>query len=222
MVIILENFDVILFDLDGTVIDSEEGITKCVRYTLEKFGITENSRERLIRFIGPSLIYSFTEFYGFDKAQAEAAVAVYRERYSVTGIMECRVIDGIPEALKLLSESGKRIGLATSKPEVYAEKILKAFEIEKYFDVITGAELDGSRIDKADVIEECLRRMGYPDRKSVLMVGDRKHDIEGAKLCGVCSAGIPYNFTEPGEFEAAGAEYIFDSPVSLARAVLRL
>lgn len=216
----MKNFDVLLFDLDGTLTDSAEGIMNCAEHALNVMGITEPDRSRLLRFIGPPLVDSFMDFYGLSHEDALKAVAAYRERYPVKGIFENCVYEGIPEALELLKKGGKRLAVATSKPEVYAKRILEHFDLAKYFEVVTGAELSGERNAKSEVIAECLKRLGNPDKGTVLMIGDRKHDVEGAKLCGVRCAGVKFGYAEENELENAGAEYVFDTPIQLAEAVL--
>ncbi len=216
----MQNFDILLFDLDGTLTDSAEGIMNCAEYALNSMGISEPDRSRLLRFIGPPLIDSFMEFYGLSREDAVKAVAAYRERYPVKGIFENRVYEGIPEALELLKKGGKRLAVATSKPETYALRILEHFGLSEYFEVVTGAELSGRRNAKSEVIEECLKRLGSPDKSVVLMIGDRRHDVEGAKLCGVKCAGVKFGYAEEGELEKAGADFVFDTPAELANGVL--
>ena len=216
----MKNFDVLLFDLDGTLTDSAEGIMNCAEHALNVMGIVEPDRNKLLRFIGPPLVDSFMDFYGLSREDAMKAVAAYRERYPVKGIFENRVYEGIPEALELLKNGGKRLAVATSKPEVFALRILDYFDLAKYFEVVTGAELSGERNAKAEVIAECLKRLGNPDKETVLMIGDRKHDVEGAKLCGIASAGVKFGYAEKNELENAGADYVFDTPLQLAEAVL--
>lgn len=217
----MKKYDVILFDLDGTLTDSAEGIMNCAEYALNAMGITEPDRSRLLRFIGPPLVDSFMDFYGMSREDALKAVALYRERFPVKGIFENRVYEGIPEALDMLKKAGKRLAVATSKPEVYAKRILEHFELAEYFEVVTGAELSGERNAKSEVIEECLKRLGNPDKGTVLMVGDRKHDVIGAKACGVDCAGVKFGYAEENELENAGAICTFDTPIQLAEAVTK-
>ncbi len=216
----MRNFEILLFDLDGTLTDSAEGIMNCAEYALDAMGISEPDRSRLLRFIGPPLVDSFMEFYGLSSEDAAKAVVKYRERYTEKGIFENSVYDGIPEALELLKKGGKRLAVATSKPEAYANRILRQFGLSGYFEVVTGAELDGRRNAKSEVIEECLARLGSPDRNRVLMIGDRRHDVEGARLCGVKCAGVNYGYAEEGELEKAGAAFLFDTPLAMAEGLL--
>lgn len=200
----------ILFDLDGTLTNPELGITNCVMYALEKYGIKVEDRKSLHPFIGPPLLDSFQQFYGFSREQSEEAVKYYRERFGVKGLFENEVYDGVPELLQQLKEKGKVLVLATSKPEEYAVKILKHFDLEKYFDYIAGATMDGSRNEKADVIAYALQICGVEDVSEAVMVGDRKYDILGAREHGLDAIGVLFGFGEYEELQAAGATYIVE------------
>lgn len=204
--------EVILFDLDGTLTDSGPGITRCVQYALRHFGIEEPDTKKLECFIGPPLKEMFMEYAGLDDAQAEEAVAKYRERYTSKGIFENEVYEGIPELLQLCRDKGRILGVASSKPQVFVEQILEHFGLRQYFDVVVGAELDGRRTDKAEVIEEALHQLGCEkNRQNVLMVGDRKHDVEGAAACGLQCIGAAYGYGGREELEQAGAVYVADT-----------
>ncbi len=204
------SFRYLLFDLDGTLTDPKEGITKSVQYALAAFGVEEPDLDRLTCFIGPPLVDSFMEFYGFDREKARQAQAKYRERFAEKGIFENRVLPGIPELLRRLAGAGRVLALATSKPEVFAEKILERYGLAAYFTQTVGSGLDGSLGTKAEVIVEALRRLKLSpeEKRQVLMIGDRKHDIAGAKACGVASLGVRFGYAEEGELEAAGADFI--------------
>lgn len=201
----------ILFDLDGTLTDPKEGITKCVQYALHNAGIDEPDLNRLTRFIGPPLQRAFELFYGMDSAASARALAAYRERYAAAGILENLLYPPIPALLQRLQEAGAVLAVATSKPTVYARRILERFQLTPYFTSVIGSELDGRRVDKAEVIEEALRQLRVPSRSGAVMVGDREHDILGAKACGIPSIGVRYGYAAPGELERAGALYIADS-----------
>ncbi len=196
-------YDLILFDLDGTLTDSKEGIINCVNYALCACGLPERPEEELLCFIGPPLIDSFMEFCGMDRRQASFAVEKYRERFRDVGIYENRVYPGIGELLKALKAHGKTVALATSKPHVFADRILEQFALAQYFDFTTGAELDGTRNAKKDVIQTVLAQ--FPAAKSPVMIGDRAHDVLGAKACGIPCIGVAYGYAEPQELERAGA-----------------
>ena len=205
-------YKAILFDLDGTLTESGEGITKCVQYALEKLGKKEEHPENLQCFIGPPLKEQFMKYAGLSEEEGEKAVVYYRERYTTTGIFENRLYPKIPELLELLKINNKILAVASSKPEVYVKQILEHFQIADYFTAIVGSELDGRRTEKAEVIEEALRRMHLEEeRDKVLMVGDRSHDVQGAISCGLQCIGVAYGYGSREELEKAGAVYIADS-----------
>ena len=197
----------VLFDLDGTVADNGEGICKSAQYALDWFGIHHEPVENLRRFVGPPLQESFQVLYGFSPEKAKVAVEKYRERYRVKGVYENKLYPGIPALLEELSRRAV-VCLATSKPEVFSRKILEMGGVLPCFTRVVGSELDGRRTDKAEVIQEVLRQLGNPDRAQAIMVGDRKHDILGAKACGVESVGVEYGFAPEKELEEAGADHI--------------
>lgn len=201
----------VLFDLDGTVTDPEEGITKSVQYALQHFHIEVQDRRELYKFIGPPLKESFIEFYGLSEQQAEEALVKYRERFAVTGWRENIVYDGMERLLRRLHGEGKRIMLATSKPEVFAERILTHFGLRNYFEFVGGATLDDKRDHKADVIRYVLETNGISNREEVVMVGDRKFDILGAKEVGLASIGVLYGYGDRHELTVAGADRLADT-----------
>ena len=200
--------DIILFDLDGTLTDPKEGITNCVKYALESVGIYENDMGKLMRFIGPPLVDSFMEYYGYGRDEALRLVEKYRERFSTIGLFENALYDGVEEMLKKLKSEGKTLVLATAKPIIYAKRIMEHFDIAKYFDIMCGAELDGSVNHKHEVIELALKKLNNPDKARAVMVGDRKQDIDGAKLNGIKAIGVRFGYAEEGELEDAGSDYI--------------
>lgn len=210
-----------LFDLDGTVADNGEGILKSAQYALDAFGIYQEPEERLRRFVGPPLHQSFMEFYGFTKEQAFEAVEKYRERYHVKGVYENHLYPGMKELLERLSQRAA-VCLATSKPEVFARKILEMQQVLPCFQVVVGAELDGSRTDKAEVIQAVLEKLGNPPKEQAVMIGDRKHDIQGAKSVGLETIGVQYGFAPQGELEAAGADWIVPTVESLEQLCFQL
>lgn len=213
-------YSTVLFDLDGTVIDSGEGVTRCVQHALNYFGFREQLRESLNRFIGPPLHLSFEEFYGMSPEEAQKAVAVYRERYSTVGVFENTLYDGVEELIKVLHSRGIAVVLATSKPLVFAEKILDYFNLKRYFSHIIGSNLDGTLTDKAEVVAFALEKSGVTDKASALMVGDRKFDIIGAKTNGIASAGALYGYGSREELEESGADFIIENPLDLLKIIL--
>lgn len=219
-------FQYCLFDLDGTLTDPREGITKSVQYALKKQGIDEPDLKKLEAFIGPPLRDSFMTKYGMTRQQADETVAFYRERFAPIGVFENQIFEGIPEMLKVLSESGVKVAIASSKPTVFVEKILKHFDIDTYFDVVVGSELDGRRDSKEEVVEEALRQLGIMElsdaekKDSCAMIGDRNFDIQGAKAFGLTGVGVRFGFADEGELETEGADYIVDTVEELQKLLL--
>ncbi len=201
-------YNIFFFDLDGTLTDSSLGITNSVIYALKKFGIEETDRRNLYSFIGPPLTVSFEKYCGFSKEETERAVEYYREYYRDRGIFENHVYDGMEEVLKELKNQGRTLVVATSKPEPFARQIIEHFRLAQYFDYVAGMELDGRRATKAEVIRYALDACKITDRSQVLMVGDREHDVIGAKAAGIDCLGILYGFGTREELTRAGADYI--------------
>lgn len=204
-------FDLILFDLDGTLTDPKEGITNCVKYALQHFGIEENDESTLLSFIGPPLYDSFRSLYGFSGEDANLAVEKYRERFSVTGLFENRVLDGASEILKSLKSAGKTTALATSKPLVFARQIVEKYGLLEHLDYVVGADLKGGINYKDEIINEVIRLAKPEDLSRVVIVGDRKHDVLGAKKCNISSIGVKCGYAEENELEDAGADFIFEN-----------
>lgn len=205
------SYDYLLFDLDGTLTDPGEGITNSVAYALRKQGIEVTDKKELYCFIGPPLSESFSRFFGFSMEESLRCVEYYREYYRDKGIFENLLYDGIPELLATLKSRGKKIILATSKPELFAKQILDHFGLTEYFDHICGASMDESRNKKAAVIEYALETAKLDDLARAVMIGDREHDINGARLNGLDSIGVLFGYGDRPELEAAGATYIAES-----------
>ena len=204
----MKNYKYILFDLDGTLTDPAVGITTCVAYALKKFGIEVDDISMLNHFIGPPLLDTFMEDYGFSKEKAQTAIDYYRERFRTKGLYENVVYDGVFEMLEALKKGGREIILATSKPEVFAKRILERFDLAKYFDFVAGATLDESRNKKGDVIRYALDLAGVEDLSEVIMIGDREQDVLGAKENHIDSLGVLYGYGDREEHMAAGADHI--------------
>lgn len=201
----MKEYSHILFDLDGTLTDSAEGIINCVLYSLEKFGIQEKDREKLTAFVGPPLVDSYMKYYHVTQAEAETLTAYYRERFSVTGWKENRVYAGIPKLLDALKTAGKHLVVATSKPEVYTRKIIELFGLDPYFELICGATLDG-RISRKDQVISCaVSQLGEEHKGSMVMVGDREYDVYGAAEHGLLCIGVLYGYGSEEELLHAGA-----------------
>ncbi len=213
-------FENVLFDLDGTLSDPSVGITTSVAYALDKYGIKVENKRDLTCFIGPPLHESFQVYYGFSVEESFKAVEKFREYFSVKGLFENEVFAGIPELLGELKDKGKKLVVATSKPEVFAKRIIEHFSLTGYFDAVCGANLDGSRTKKDEVIRYALETAGINDLAETIMVGDRKHDIEGAHKIGIKAIGVTYGFGSREELTASGADYFADSPGEIRGIVL--
>ena len=201
-------YDVILFDLDGTLTDSKIGITKSVQYALAKLGIKEEDLDRLIPFIGPPLSLSFKEFYNMNEEQAEEAVHYYREYFSTDGLYENEVYLGIPEMLQKLKNQGKTLMVATSKPTVFSVQIVEHFGLHDFFTAVIGSNLDGTRMKKNEVIAFALSELGDYDPTKIVMVGDRKYDILGAQKNGIDVVGVNYGYGRLAELTEAKPNYM--------------
>ncbi|SHI38817.1 phosphoglycolate phosphatase [Dethiosulfatibacter aminovorans DSM 17477] len=207
----MKDYRYILFDLDGTITDSIDGITNSIIYALKKYDIEIVDRNELQKFIGPPLVSSFKNFCGFSEEDANEALRYFREYYSTKGIFESSVYKGIEELLTRLKSENKTLIVATSKPEAYARRILEDLEMDKYFSYIAGSKFDGTRIEKSDVIAYAMKSCGITDLSLVLMVGDRKQDIMGAKKTGIDSVGVLFGYGDRKELENAGATYIVET-----------
>lgn len=207
----------ILFDLDGTLTDSAEGIVNSVVYALEKKGIPYTNKQELRRFVGPPLQESFRDFCDLSDEQAKEMVRIFREYFTEKGIYENSVYDGVSEMLDSLCKAGYILAVATSKPETFASQILTRFDLAKYFSVISGASMDGTT--KPIVIRQALQRLKIEASDRVLMVGDREHDILGAKEVGISSLGVLYGYGSEEELRQAGANAIVQTPSEI---ILRL
>ena len=213
-------YHTILFDLDGTLTDPKEGITKSVAYALQHFGIQVENLDSLTCYIGPPLAVSFPEYHGISEENTPTAVAKYRERFSDVGWAENLVYDGIEQMLDALKQAGKKLLVATSKPEVFAVRILEHFGLDGYFDLICGAPMHAPKgHGKADVIRDALERAGISELSGAIMVGDRLHDVEGAHKIGLPCIGVLYGYGDREEMEACRADYIAED-VEALRAML--
>ncbi|MDE6201762.1 MAG: HAD family hydrolase [Clostridiales bacterium] len=204
-------FKNILFDLDGTLTDSFEGITNSALYALHTMGVPEYNKSNLNFFVGPPLFDSFGRIFDGDEQKVERAITLYREYFADHGWKENRVYDGVPQMLQQLADMGKTLIVATSKPELFARRIVEYFDLSKYFVFVAGASMDSSRAKKAKVIEYAIANTGI-DKADTIMIGDRNHDILGAKTCGLKSMGVLYGYGDLQEHTAAGADYIAQTP----------
>lgn len=210
----------VLFDLDGTIIDSSLGITKAVEYALDKHGVRHAGRESLKCFIGPPLREQFMSFCGVDEQKGSDFVNTYREYYAVKGIFECCLYEGVVEMLQRLKSNGVSLYIATSKPEKFAKKILEYFRIEDMFEYVGGANFDNTRTDKAQVIKYVLNEAGLTDKKSVVMIGDCTHDIIGAHKNGIDAIGVLYGFGEREDLEKLHTVYLCENTREISDFIL--
>lgn len=210
----------ILFDLDGTLTDPREGITRSIQYALAKLGIDEPDLSKLEHFIGPPLLQAFMQFYGFDEARAWEAVNHYRERFKVTGLYENEVFEGVIELLETLEGQGRHLYIATSKPWEFAREIARHFNFARHFKMIYGSELDGTRTNKVELIKHLLAEENL-DPTQTLMIGDRKHDLIGARTNGLDCVAVGYGFGSRDELTAEAPTYHFDTLAQLHQAFLR-
>jgi phosphoglycolate phosphatase len=205
----------VLFDLDGTLTDPGLGIVTCFQYALGRLGRPCPPPEELMRYIGPPLRPAFGEVLQSDDDRLiEEAVALYRERFASIGLYENRVYDGVPEMLAGLRSAGYRLFVATSKPQVYAEEVLRHFSLDSYFDDVQGNELGGRLDDKAELVRELMVRSRLKTNLS-LMVGDRLHDVRAARENGLLSVGVTYGYGTEAELREAGADHVVSSPAAV-------
>lgn len=208
----------VLVDLDGTITDSEEGVTKCIKYALEYYGIQVPDIKALRKYIGPPITYSFKDA-GLPDELVDAGIAKYRERYNSIGLYEASIYDGVPEMLQALRESGKKLILATSKPLMFASKVMEHFKMDVLMDDLCGADSDRNRNEKADVINYIFEKHGITDKSEVIMVGDTKYDVEGANLCGIDTIGVLWGFGTEESLHNAGAKYIAPTPEKVVKII---
>jgi phosphoglycolate phosphatase len=216
----MTGFRTILFDLDGTLTDPSKGIFNSFRYALAKLGITEEHPETMVSLIGPPLQVSFEKRYGLQGESIMQAVSYYREYFGEKGLLENKIYDGIPQLLAQLKGIGKKVFLASTKAGVYADRILEHFNIRGFFDYLSCATFDGSRVDKSEIIAHALQKTGSTRDGKVVMVGDRKFDIIGARQNGLAAIGVTYGFGSKEELAAHHPDYLVSSVSALHHLLL--
>ncbi|MFD1736446.1 HAD family hydrolase [Bacillus salitolerans] len=204
----MSTYKIVLFDLDGTLSDPKVGITKSVQYALNKLGINEPNLNRLDCFIGPPLQETFSSKYGFNEHQTKLAIEFYRERFKEKGMYENTLYPQIPSLLSELKNNGVILVVATSKPTVFSNQILDYFTIRDYFKLVVGSNLDGTRSAKTEIIEYIVQQLNVSSYSDVVMIGDRMHDIIGAKNVGVDSIGVTYGYGSEDELKKCTPTYI--------------
>ena len=210
----------ILFDLDGTLTDPKEGITKCVQYALNKFGI-ERECDELLEFIGPPLKEHFMGYANLSDEDGTLAVKYYRERYAPIGIFENGIYDGVIPILSALKEKGYTLAIATSKPRIFSEKICDKYGISKYITYLSGSELDGTNTDKAAVLKNAMEFLGA-QKDETIMIGDRIYDLEGADTNEIQSIAVSYGYGTMEELKKGNAVAIIDSPLEILEVLKNL
>ncbi len=211
----MKDYEYYLFDFDGTLCDTTEGIFNSIIYSLKCFGIEENDREKLNFFVGPPLFESYKKIYNVSDEDALWLIEKYRERYRVKAAEESLIYDGIKKLLAELKKRNKKIAVASSKPKKFVDEISEYHDIFKYYDFVSAENFKNNHSSKEDLINACLEHFGNPPKESVIMVGDRFYDIDGAKAVGVDSAGAVYGFGTEEELQNAGATYILNKPEDL-------
>lgn len=204
-------YDVVLFDLDGTLTDPKIGITRSIQYALSKAGIEENDVDKLVSFIGAPLTESFRKYYSFDESEARHVVESYREYYSAKGIYENAVYPGIPELLESLKSRGKRLIVATLKPKVYADRVLEHFALSEYFSFVAGSDLEMTVSSKKEIIRAAVAKASNKPGQKLVMVGDREQDIVGAHEAGIDSIAVAYGYGTLEELRRAGPTHVAHS-----------
>lgn len=212
-------YDAVIFDFDGTICDTGEGILKSAKYALDSFGYEAPDYQELTCFIGPPLLVTFQEKFGADAATADALVKKFRERYTNKGVFESKLYDGIKELLIALKKDGIKIGIASSKPQDYIETLLDRFGIKSYFDVICGVSFTADCESKANIISRCQKELDVAGN-ACLMIGDKKYDVEGAKANLIDCAGVLWGYGTKFEHIEAGAKFIIDKVMDVESVAL--
>ena len=211
----MKDYDFYLFDFDGTLCDTTEGIFNSVIYSLKCYGIEESDMEKLRFFVGPPLFESYKTLYNVSDDDANWLIAKYRERYKDKAAEESCIYEGVKEMLSALKGRGKKIAVASSKPKKFVDEISQYHDIYKYYDFVSAEDFKNNHSSKEDLINRCFNFFGNPEKEKVIMIGDRFYDINGAKAVGVDSAGAVYGFGTEEELSKAGATYILNSPKDL-------
>jgi phosphoglycolate phosphatase len=210
----------LFFDLDGTLTDPREGIVRCLQHAMAGLGLDPVAADELVRFIGPPLQDIFATLVDpDDHPRIQKGVSLYRERFSTRGLYENRIYEGIESLLQALAASGHSMFVVTSKPEVYAHRIVRHFGLDAYFSGVYGPELDGTRKDKPDLIAHALSQEGLPAAGTV-MVGDRCYDVAGATANRMPTVGVLWGYGSRAELTRAGAWKLCPTPKDLLEILL--
>lgn len=217
----MNKYDYVIFDFDGTITDTGEGILKSLQYSFEQMGDEIPPLDDLRKFIGPPIHYSYVTFYGVKEEQVSEYIKKYRERYREKGIYECFVYDGIKELINKLHENGIKVGIASSKPQSLIYDVMNYLQITNLFDAVTGVSVDDSNHSGKDwLVLDAMEKLGVKDKSKVLMIGDRYFDIDGAAGAGVDSCGVLYGYGSEEEFKEHNATYIVANAKEIEKIVL--
>lgn len=211
----MKKYEYLLFDLDGTITDSFESVANCFIYALRHFGIEVKDISELKPALGPPLKDSFINLYGLDEEKANEAVIKYRQRYEIYNTIENKLYDNIRDVIIGLKNAGYKLILATSKPEKYANKILKYFDIDKFFYDVSGATMDKTRNEKIDILKHLIEKNNITDLKEVVMIGDRKYDLEAAQELGIDAIGVLYGYGDIEELSKYKNVFLAPTPEML-------
>lgn len=198
----------VIFDFDGTIVDSGEGIRRSIQYALEKNGVPVGEKGKLNYFIGPPLHVSFEDMYGINGKQCEELIEAYRDRYARLGVYEAELYEGIVELVNTLRENGVKVGIASSKPTCFIHQVMEHFKISELFDTVVGTNFNKHKADKTELVNTALKNLGITDKKASIMVGDRLYDVNGAKGAGILSVGVLYGYGSETELKDAGADFL--------------
>ena len=215
-----KQYDFVLFDFDGTIADTSEGIFRTFDYVKTVMGGRDVPKSEYQKLIGPPLTYSFSEFFGMEGDKVSEAVKTFREYYETHGLFQCSLYSGLPSLFATLKNGGKTLLVATSKPELYAKKLLAHFGVSEYFSFVGGSDKEEKRAKKSEVIEYVLSVSKIEDKSRAVMVGDRLYDAEGARQAGLDCIGVLYGFGSLEELKSAGVVDIAETPAHLARILL--
>ena len=216
----MKKYDTVLFDLDGTLTDPESGLISSFKYALDKMGVEYGTAESLKRFIGPPLYSEWKRVFEFSDEEADRALLTFREYYARYGWWDNKIYGGIAEMLAQLKATGFLLAVATSKPEIFAKKVLKLFEIDKYFDFVGAADTDRTRDKKQEVIDYVFENIGEDKRARAVLVGDRKYDAEGAKISGIDSIGVLWGHGSESEVAESGFDFVAKEPSDVLKILL--
>lgn len=216
----MSRYNYVLFDFDGTVVNTGEGILKSLQYSFREMGDEVPTRDELKKFIGPPVYYSFTRFYSIGEDKVGDYIKKYREKYKREGIYECELYSNMLPLLSALKDSGVILAVASSKPEHLIYDVADYLDITKYFDAIVGVKTDDSNhSSKTGLILEAMEKLNVSDKSQVLMVGDRHYDISGAKGAGVASCGCLWGYGNKEEFIECEADFVVSDPMEIIKLI---